>query len=86
MDKIEMLQELIKKAERLAVLEAQIESFHRLVDGEETRSMRRGYLRSIDIEVIRDSFGWKMCDDARTARIEYEAEKAVEKAKSGEAE
>lgn len=76
MTKTELFEELIKKAERLAAIEAKIEALHKMVDTEETRTVRRGYGIDIEIETIRDLFGWPMCDAARNARIEYEAEKA----------
>lgn len=80
MDKIEMLQELIKKAERLAALESKVDSLHNMIDAEETRTMRRGYSRDIYTETVREVFGWPMCDAAKAAGLEYEAEKEAEKA------
>ena len=77
MNQMEMLEKFMEIAEKLAVLEAEVTLLHRMVDAEETRTMRRGYSRDIDTETIRDVFGWAMCDEAKNAGIEYEAAKAA---------
>ena len=69
----EIMEELVKLAQENGQLLAKIDALHRIVDDAETTKAANIIGGDIKPELIRNIFGWKMCDRAKNALIEREA-------------
>ena len=69
----EIMEELVRLAQENGQLLSLIDALHRIVDDAETTKAANIIGGDIKPELIRNIFGWKMCDRARNALIEREA-------------
>lgn len=83
---VKVIDALMTKTEELTRLKIIVDGFHKMVDAEDTRSKRKGWRCDIETDKIRDAFGWSLCDAAKNAAIEFEAEQKRKEQEDGDSD